>query len=367
MMEIVRSVKHYAKGARYLGYDALFNLRKGAGVAKINPPKVRVEKPEKIKKVLFCLNRHEYGREEWGDSYEYANIYPAIKDIVKCDVFDFRKYKRKNGKGEMHKYLEKVAKEGEYDLMIFSLMVDDFDRNVIRKISEESPAITMNWFADDQWRFASFTNYWAGAFNFCTTTDKEAVGKYQELGYGNVIHTQWGVYEPRFGVKGEFGKDVDIGFVGQKYGGRGKIVELLRGRGLDVKAFGSGWEGGRVEHQQMVDVFANAKIMISPADSSILFAPRQMKSRFFEVAACGGFQLAGHVEELGDYFEEGKEIVMYKDLEDLAKKAEYYIENEGERKRIADAGKKRCLKEHTYQKRFKEIFREIEEKVGKSR
>ncbi|MFA5108772.1 MAG: glycosyltransferase [Candidatus Micrarchaeia archaeon] len=363
MDDTITELKNYAKSARYAAYEALFSARKLANLAKITPVKMNADKPKKIRKVLLCMNRYEYGRQELGDSYEYSNNFPAIKEIKDADFFDFREIAKKEGRAKMHASLESAAMKGDYDIILFSLMNGEFDFGKIRNISEKSSAITMNWFADDQWRFASFSNYWAGAFNFVATTDKAAVAKYNELGYLNVIQTQWGVYAPRFAPKTDFGTGIDVAFVGQAHGNRKKMINDLAKRGIDVKCFGFGWKEGRISHQQMVDIFANAKINISPSDSSVLFAPKQMKARFFEVAACGGFQLAGSVEGLNSYFEEGKQIVQYNNIGEMAEKAKYYLECEDERKKIANAAKERCLTEHTYAKRFEKIFAAVEESV----
>ncbi|MDE1971514.1 MAG: glycosyltransferase family 1 protein, partial [Patescibacteria group bacterium] len=46
-----------------------------------------------------------------------------------------------------------------------------------------------------------------------------------------------------------------------------------------------------------------------------------------------------------------------KDVPDLIEKARYYLTHESERARIARAGYERTLREHTYEKRFQELFR----------
>ena len=43
----------------------------------------------------------------------------------------------------------------------------------------------------------------------------------------------------------------------------------------------------------------------------------------------------------------GKEIVVYENKQDAIEKAAYYLAHEDERRRIAEAGKQRVLKDHT--------------------
>ena len=97
----------------------------------------------------------------------------------------------------------------------------------------------------------------------------------------------------------------------------------------------------------------------SPADNlqSLIGARRpQIKGRIFEVAATAGFLLTGDADNLRDYYQEGKEIAVFKDKNDLVEKCKYYLSHEEERKNIAFAGYQRTIKEHTYEQRFKEIF-----------
>jgi spore maturation protein CgeB len=85
----------------------------------------------------------------------------------------------------------------------------------------------------------------------------------------------------------------------------------------------------------------------------------QIKGRNFEVPGCGGFLLTGMAENLGQYYEIGKEVACFDDRHDLIDKVRYYLEHEDEREAIAQAGYERTLREHTYARRFSEIFGHI--------
>jgi len=58
------------------------------------------------------------------------------------------------------------------------------------------------------------------------------------------------------------------------------------------------------------------------------------------------------------YFTED-EISYYNDVNDLINKINFYLDNPEERKRIAQNGYARALKDHTYSKRFNEIFQRV--------
>ena len=57
-------------------------------------------------------------------------------------------------------------------------------------------------------------------------------------------------------------------------------------------------------------------------------------------------------------FEDGEEIVTYKDPEDCKKQVAYWLEEEDEREKIAEAGYRAALN-YSYANRIKELLREI--------
>ena len=64
-------------------------------------------------------------------------------------------------------------------------------------------------------------------------------------------------------------------------------------------------------------------------------------------------------DNLREYFEFGKEIAVFEGVEGpegVVEKVRYYLAHEDERKRIALAGWERVRREHTWEKRFGEIF-----------
>ena len=89
--------------------------------------------------------------------------------------------------------------------------------------------------------------------------------------------------------------------------------------------------------------------------------PSACHERVFQTAACGAFILHEYKEDVPELFEPGKEIVMYKSLDELPDLIKYYLKHEDERKQIAANARKRFLSEHTplhRAKRFMEIVGE---------
>lgn len=80
--------------------------------------------------------------------------------------------------------------------------------------------------------------------------------------------------------------------------------------------------------------------------------------RSFEIPMSGGIQICKYSKELANYFEDGKEIILYKDDKELIDKLEYYLlpENKPLRDKIKIAARLRAEKEHSWMARFKVVF-----------
>jgi hypothetical protein len=113
----------------------------------------------------------------------------------------------------------------------------------------------------------------------------------------------------------------------------------------------------------MVRLFSRSRINLNLSNSSNM-AGQQIKGRNFEVPGAGGFLLSGQADNLGEYYEDGREIVTYHSLDDLAEKAHYYLSHESERAKIAENGRIRTLAEHTWHHRFDQIFGAVGQRIA---
>ncbi|MDR0339633.1 MAG: glycosyltransferase [Desulfovibrio sp.] len=86
---------------------------------------------------------------------------------------------------------------------------------------------------------------------------------------------------------------------------------------------------------------------------------QQMKGavnqRVFDVPAAGAFLLTDYREQVERLFEPGREIVCYRSPEEATALAGEYLEREDERRRVAEAARRRILAEHTYEHRLRAL------------
>lgn len=104
---------------------------------------------------------------------------------------------------------------------------------------------------------------------------------------------------------------------------------------------------------QMPQVFEASKINLCP----VLKANKSgIPLRALDVMGCGGFLLSSFQPELAEYFENGKECVMYGSLEEAIELADYYLEHENQRRDIARAGLIKIERDFRYEDRLGQIL-----------
>lgn len=342
-------------------------------------------------RVLVVSMQWDYGFPERGLSFEHTNMYDSMARLDGVDVahLDFMVAYQQGGHDEVRRQLLGAVDDHRPDFVFFFLFKDEVPADVLVELRDRPGLITFNWFADDHWRFEDFTRHWAPLFNACSTTARSALPKYAALGGDlTVVKTQWACNHHLYRPRGSLAHDVT--FVGQPHGNRREVIERMRSRGIPVEAWGTGWENGRAEQDRMTEVFATSRINLNLSNSSVKYGPLatkivergrprrlfmpsgpigrrlrtrrpgdQIKGRNFEIPGCGGFQLSGHSEDLESYYEPFEEIVIFRKESELHELARRYLADEAARARIAEAGYRRTLAEHTYEHRYREIFAKV--------
>ncbi|CAN5217124.1 hypothetical protein BH20ACT16_BH20ACT16_03270 [soil metagenome] len=330
-------------------------------------------------RILWVATAHEYGDPALGASFEEMNFRSALDGMGhEIVAFDFLARERADGRDAMNAALERLADDVRPDLFFFFLHEEQFSTRTIERIGAMGIP-TLNWFADDHWRYDGFSRHYARVLTWSVTTDADAVAKYAADGLGDrVLLSQWACNRYAYD---RAGADLayDATFVGQPHGDRRVVAAAIRAAGIDLRCFGNGWEQGRVDHEQMVRIFATSAVNLNLANSSTpntsrrmrlgAYArgrrpdtaqrPSQIKGRTFEVPGSGGFLLTDRVAHLERYFEIGREIAVFSSRDELIEQLRRWLAHPDERAAVAEAGYRRVRAEHTYDHRFAEIFATI--------
>lgn len=162
----------------------------------------------------------------------------------------------------------------------------------------------------------------------------------------------------------------DVSFAGAGYFNRKNVFAKLTD--FDFKIWGNDWQvdmplssliqngGRRFTEKDVVNIYNYSKININLHSSmwhwDINTNGDFLNPRLYEILGCGGFQLVDERKYLKGVFEDGKDLVVFKSVDDLRKKIRYYLDNEDERLAIAEHGYKTVRDGHTYEQRVSKIM-----------
>jgi hypothetical protein len=84
-----------------------------------------------------------------------------------------------------------------------------------------------------------------------------------------------------------------------------------------------------------------------------------VRLRDFEAPMCRTCYLTGYSEEILEFYEPGTEIDVYRNTEELIEKTSYYLAHPSRAEKLRAAGFERAQRDHTWARRFEQLFREI--------
>lgn len=282
--------------------------------------------------------------------------------------------------------------------VFFSYFYSAFARpEVIREIADMG-IVTVNWYCNASYQFRLVSEI-APAYSYCLVPERFRLDDYCAVG-ARPIYCQEAANADFYGPH-DLAYEYDVAFVGAAYGDRPRFLKALLDAGLDAHAWGPGWSelaeplstrgrmhravsqtkrrllgraihpprlpraacGDMLSDEDMVSMFSRSRINLgfsAVGDTARAGHPiRQVRLRDFEVPMSGGFYMLEYLEEIEQFFAPGKEIVCFDGPTDLVEKCRYYLDNETERRRIAQAGRRRALEDHTWQKRLSDAFLEM--------
>ena len=343
-------------------------------------------------KILYTGVRHEHYHPKRRISFEYNNFFLTLKAMKGIEVIEHPFDRILDvGKARFNEELVELVGRERPDILFAFMYSDELDPKALHHIKEKTHTKSVAWFADDYWRFFNYSRRWAPYFNWVVTTYSRALQWYRRVGLQHVIVSQWACnaadYKPV-----DVPKDIEVSFVGQYKPPRGRVIRALERGDIPVKAYGFGWPDGKISQEEMLQVFSRSKInlnlnmrsgLLSPSVIARMFLVKSINkvkldfhladnirayfhfpilhthARPFELAGCRAFVISGYSEDIGRYYTEDKEMVFYRTFPELLAKIRYYLPRDEERRGIAEAAYLRTLTEHTYEHRFRDIFKVV--------
>ncbi len=245
----------------------------------------------------------------------------------------------------------------------------------IKRIKQQFPAIKVIGYSPDYMEmrhnnsllFIEHSKY----YDLFVTTKSYAVQWHQKIGVKRVLF-QGNGYDPcthrqhriSSKFKNKFGGA--IGFIGTYENDRFSYLQYLGNQGLQVVIYGSDWE--RIQKTNSNVLIMRRAIegknygkTICSFDINLCFLRKMnfdlQTQRSIEIPACGAFMLGERTQEHLSLFQEGKEAEFFETKEELVDKCKFYLKHESLRKKIAQAGRMRCIKsKYSYPERMQEIL-----------
>jgi hypothetical protein len=203
----------------------------------------------------------------------------------------------------------------------------------------------------------------------------------------------------------------DVSFVGQRYADRADFLLYLSRHGVQVHAWGAGWQpakrldvahvkaalaliederldgvrrllrarlarragpsngvpevgealpfaGPRLLHADLVKTFSRARISLGFAVAGNSDSKRltHLRLRDFEAPMSGALYMTERQDELAEYFDIGTDVLAYSNKDDLLEQTRYYLRHQEEAERVRRNALRRARAQHTWQHRFNELF-----------
>ena len=155
-------------------------------------------------------------------------------------------------------------------------------------------------------------------------------------------------------------RDIDVLFIGNNYGMRSEYINYLIDKGINVEVYGNGWGTKYLNQDEMASYSKRAKIILGFGGVAYSKTIPTMKLRDFDSIMSGALYLTQYNNVLEQHFKENEDIIFFSDKVSCLNKIKYFLNNHIERVDIAQKGQHKCLKHHTWELRFENLFKEFD-------
>ncbi|MFO1431400.1 MAG: glycosyltransferase [Candidatus Competibacteraceae bacterium] len=165
-----------------------------------------------------------------------------------------------------------------------------------------------------------------------------------------------------------------VGFIGAWEYDRAEKMLALASSGVKVRAWG--WQSRSSWVNRHPNLIVESKLLwsddyakaICSSDIALCFLRKinrdRQTTRSIEIPACGTFMLAERTDEHLELFAEGKEAEFFSSTAELIDKTRFYLQHDNLRKKIAAAGRERCIRSgYDYPSRIRWMLTKVREKI----
>lgn len=155
-------------------------------------------------------------------------------------------------------------------------------------------------------------------------------------------------------------KNIPVSFIGAAYGFRPAEIKFLKKHGIDVRSFGPGWENGGIWGDEQVRVINQSVINLGFGGIGYSEDLTNVKTRDFEIPGTGGgLYITSYNSDLAQHFDIGREIICYRNRDEMLEQIRYYLDRPAEAASIAARARERCLADHRWLNRYIKVCRAL--------
>jgi len=245
---------------------------------------------------------------------------------------------------------------------------------VLHKINKKG-IVVVNWHVDDPFnqRYITLNSHDNLAlYDIHFSSRPHLFLEYEKQGAKKVEYLEFCYDESIFyPIKTDKNKRYDVSFVGNWSKYREQMIKHIAPF-FEVHVYGGSWwrasslkgeknvylKNKRADLEEYSRIVSRSKVCLN----FLTYENRdQTNLRNFELPACGGFQLCNRTDQLEKIFKKDLEICLFDSKNEMIDKIKFYLKNNIEREKIANAGSELvALEKHNFTSRCSQVLESAE-------
>lgn len=324
---------------------------------KATPSVLREQVVKNKVNVLFVTEKWCDGNPAAGETNSFHNLMGSLEvsELANYECLHFDEYYINNKKNADEELL-RICQQSRPDVIVGSYLPHPAHTNINSetwaKVKEMGIPIVFMWFDTIIPFIAAIADSLAPYSTVSIaldTSDPQVSNKDKFL-------SLWTPQDTRHFFNAHAVRDIDVCFLGSMHGYTDRIVgvEALKYNGIEVMQMG-GQRERPLSLEAYVNVLQRAKICLN-------FAKHrgqpfvQAKGRIFEATLCGALLMDADNSQTKKWYSPGEHYISFKDERDLVEKVKHYLNNDGERGSIAQAGWLKASTSYTPRNFWKAVF-----------